>query len=219
MPPCWLLSILAAHPVLLFPHPSPSACPPPLSLDGLKCPEWLAKQREERKALRAKSRGNVRSLVRGSPRGAGGWGVGGAEGRWGAGTAATSSQSLSPGRAANNQVTLKCPPQTHLRMTSDADRPCQPELLIGVLLRVRLSPWTGLSHAQVANPSPPCAPSTLPRFQFCAPPPTRLAVLWWVPPAPSGPHASPSPLSCGPTSARAPAWRPWLPAAGPAPGA
>lgn len=202
MPPLWFLPPWLRGMAFTFSHhpacPRP-APPAPRSASGRNCPEGLP-------------------LRRGSPRGSGHSPARGSPPVLCGGTAATPPQSSRSGRAATNRVTRGCPPLTH----SGDDlrrRPPQPNRAFGrqpaasqppdwALFKARGARPTPSSHAECSlRPSPARAPLRATDMPGRRP-------LQWGSPAPSRPRPSPCPFSDGPTSAHAPARRPWLPAAG-----
>ena len=99
-------------------------------------------------------------------------------------------------------------------MTSDADLLSQTEPLAGSLLRVRASPWTGLSPKLGSPPRPPPPPpraaSILPRFGFLSAPPTCLAGASFSGTRPLPPAPDPAPV-LSPMAPPVPTPRPGVP--------
>ena len=131
---------------------------------------------------------------------------------------------------ATDRVTNGCPPLTHLG-DDLRRRPPQPNRALdrrpaASQLAPGLGSPTPRSPIRAPHPTPapaPRAPSTLTRLRFLAAPPTCLGdALGGSLPLPSAPNPAPVPSPTAPpvpTPRHAPAPRPWLPAAGLAPGA
>lgn len=201
MPPLWFLPPWLRGMAFTFSHhparPARPAPPAPLCF-GSELPGGAA-------VAKGSPRGSGHSPARGSPPVLCG------------GTAATPPQSSRSGRAA-------CPghpgmpPLTH--SGDDLERrPPQPNRAFGrqpaasqppdwALFKARGARPTPSSHAECSlRPSPARAPLRATDMPGRRP-------LQWGSPRSSAPRPSPCPFSDGPTSAHAPARRPWLPAAG-----
>lgn len=132
------------------------------------------------------------------------------------------------GGTATDRVTTGCPPLSHLGNDLRRRPPRPNRALDRQPAASQLAPGLGSPTPRSPIRAPHPAPAPAPRpartlHPYQAPVPRRATYMpWrcprWVSPAPSGPQPGPCPFY-GPTSAHAPAPRPWLPAAGRAPGA